>query len=77
VPYAADSSLNTFEDPSYERWGGGFKITGQKKNQEISIIMFKAADKRNSIPDPPAGSNIARPKTLLQALPQKTGLPMP
>lgn len=58
VPSVTDSTQNTFEDPSYERWGGGFKVTGKKNNQEVSIIMFKAADKPHSIPDPPATSNI-------------------
>jgi hypothetical protein len=71
VPYAADSALNTFEDPSYERWGGGLKVTGQKKNQEVSIIVFKAADKPNSIPDPPSGSTVAPAENFITAIATK------
>jgi hypothetical protein len=71
VPSVTDSTQNTFEDPSYERWGGGFKITGKKNNQEVSIIVFKAADRANSIPDPPAGSNIAPAENFITGISAK------
>lgn len=48
-----DTAKNQFKDPSYERWGGGFSITAAGKNKELKLIMFKAADRKGSISDPP------------------------
>ncbi|MFT3738788.1 MAG: hypothetical protein QM786_08510 [Breznakibacter sp.] len=62
---ATDSAQNRFRDPSYERWGGGFSVTASNKKNELSLIVFKAADKPGSIPDPPASYGIAPAENLV------------
>ena len=69
---ATDSAKNHFQDPSYERWGGGFSVTASGKNKELNFIMFKAKDKVGSIPDTPAHPNITPAENLIIGLIGKT-----
>lgn len=42
-------SANSFIKPSYERWGGAFKIGITKSSNELTFITFYAKDKINSL----------------------------
>jgi hypothetical protein len=71
---ANDSAKNHFQDPSYERWGGGFSVTASGKNKELTFIMFKAADRVGSIPDTPAHPTITPAENLIIGLNTKTNI---
>lgn len=71
---ATDSAQNHFRDPSYERWGGGFSVTAFNKKNELSLIMFKAADKPGSIPPPAASYNITPAENLVLGIATKVQL---
>ena len=69
VPFKEDStntnSNNRFDVPGYERWGYGGKVTYKKNQQTFSLLIFKAADKPNSIPDPGPESGITPKENLV------------
>ena len=62
VAYKVDSqyvaSNNRFDIPGYERWGYGGKLTIGRKDHIVDLILFKAKDDINSIPDPGEDSGI-------------------
>lgn len=62
VEYKVDSqyvaSNNQFDIPGYERWGYGGKLTIGREKHSVDLILFKAKDDVNSIPDPGADSGI-------------------
>jgi hypothetical protein len=62
IPYRDDynryASNNRFNTPGYERWGYGGKVTLGKKDHEVGLIIFRAADDPKSIPDPGIESGI-------------------
>lgn len=72
-PYS-DSTNQNFLDPSFERWGGGARVTVMKEHQEVTFIVFKAADRPNSIPTPPADSNFAPAENLVTGFTTKNKL---
>ncbi len=69
IPFKEDyeryASNNRFDAPGYERWGYGGKVTMKKQQQQLSLLMFKASDDPNSIPDPGTESGITPKENLV------------
>lgn len=70
VPYnvdtvAAVTSTNPFDVPGYERWGYGGKLTIGREKHSVDLILFKAKDDVNSIPDPGPESGIKPQENLV------------
>ncbi len=56
------------QDPSYERWGYGGKITYKNHKQSIDLILFKAFDDKNSLPDTVSQTGITPQENLVLGL---------
>lgn len=69
VPYKENydsyASNNRFNAPGYERWGYGGKVTMKKQKQQLRLLMFKASDDPNSIPDPGTESGLTPKENLV------------
>lgn len=69
VPYKIDSgyvaSTNPFSVEGYERWGYGGKLTIGREKHSVDLILFKAKDDVNSIPDPGEESGIKPQENLV------------
>lgn len=69
VPYKADSvhvaSTNPYDIQGYERWGYGGKLTIGREKHSVDLILFKAKDDINSIPDPGAESGLKPMENLI------------
>ena len=74
IPYdtgVVATSGNLFDAPGYERWGGGTKISVGKGGNNVDLIIFKAKDDPNSIPDPPIESGITPKENLVTGIATK------
>ncbi|MDA3954944.1 MAG: hypothetical protein PF485_14955 [Bacteroidales bacterium] len=69
VPYKIDSgyvaSANPFNVVGYERWAYGGKLTVGREKHSVDLILFKAKDDVNSIPDPGEESGIKPQENLV------------
>jgi len=69
VPYRADTAYmptaSPFDVPGYERRGYGGKLTLGREKHSIDLILFKAKDNVNSIPDPGEESGIKPMENLI------------
>jgi len=69
VPFKQESenyhSNNRFDRPGYKRMGYGGKVTIGKKNHTLDLILFKAKDDPNSIPEPGPEADIAPKENLV------------
>jgi hypothetical protein len=54
--------------PSYERMGGGFKVTLGGKMNYVDLIVFKAHDNVRSLPTPPVLSDVRPQENLVGGL---------
>jgi hypothetical protein len=64
VPYADSLNYNT-EQPAFERWGYGGKLSMGGDKHKVDLLMFRASDKRRSIPDPGFASGLSPEENLV------------